>query len=67
MAIGAGGRGGGISPGDNMETFAGQTLIANYAMVAHRHMHETAPPANSWQSLYGDSLSRHRNPKQFRL
>ena len=40
MAIGAGGRGGGISPGDNMETFAGQTLIANYAMVAHRHMHE---------------------------
>ena len=39
MAIGAGGRGGGVSPGDNMETFAGQTLIANYAMVAHRHMH----------------------------
>ena len=39
MAIGAGGRGGGISPGDNMESFAGQTLIANYAMVAHRHMH----------------------------
>jgi acetyl-CoA C-acetyltransferase len=40
MAIGAGGRGGGINPGDNMETFAGQTLIANYAMVAHRHMHQ---------------------------
>jgi acetyl-CoA C-acetyltransferase len=39
MAIGAGGRGG-VSPGDNMESFAGQTLIANYAMVARRHMHE---------------------------
>lgn len=38
--IGAGGRGGGVTPGDNMETFAGQTLIANYAMVAHRHMYE---------------------------
>ena len=40
MAIGAGGRGGSVSPGDNMETFAGQTLIANYAMVAHRHMYD---------------------------
>tara|TARA_S200000501_G_scaffold66105_1_gene57261 strand:- start:4514 stop:5707 length:1194 start_codon:yes stop_codon:yes gene_type:complete len=40
LAIGAGGRGGGVSPGDNMETFAGQTLVANYAMVAQRHMHE---------------------------
>jgi acetyl-CoA C-acetyltransferase len=40
MAIGAGGRGGGVAPGDNMESFAGQTLIANYAMVARRHMHE---------------------------
>ena len=29
-----------MSPGDNMETFAGQTLVANYAMVAQRHMHE---------------------------
>jgi acetyl-CoA C-acetyltransferase len=40
MAIGAGGRGGGVAPGDNMESFAGQTLIANYAMVARRHMHD---------------------------
>ena len=40
MAIGVGGRGGGgAHPADNMDTFAGMTLIANYAMVAHRHMH----------------------------
>lgn len=40
-AIGVGGRGfGSTHPSDNMEVFAGQTLIANYAMVARRHMHE---------------------------
>lgn len=42
MAIGVGGRGGGMHPTDNMESFAGMTLIANYAMCAHRHMHEYA-------------------------
>jgi len=36
--IGAGGRGGGVHPADNMEVFTGMTLIANYAMVARRHM-----------------------------
>lgn len=40
-AIGVGGRGmGGITPADNMDLFAGQTLVANYAMAARRHMHE---------------------------
>lgn len=39
-AIGVGGRGGGVHPADNMDSFAGMTLVANYAMVAHRHMHE---------------------------
>ena len=39
-AIGVGGRGGGAHPADNMESFVGQTLIANYAMVARRHMHD---------------------------
>ena len=38
--IGAGGRAGGVHPADNMESFTGMTLIANYAMVAKRHMHE---------------------------
>jgi acetyl-CoA C-acetyltransferase len=38
--IGVGGRGGLGLPGDNMESFVGQTLVANYAMVARRHMYE---------------------------
>jgi acetyl-CoA C-acetyltransferase len=39
MAIGVGGRGfGGTNPADNMESFAGMTLVANYAMAARRHM-----------------------------
>ncbi len=39
--IGVGGRGGlGVQPGDNMESFVGMTLVANYAMVARRHMYE---------------------------
>ncbi len=38
--IGAGGRAGGVHPADNMEAFTGMTLIANYAMVARRHMFE---------------------------
>jgi acetyl-CoA C-acetyltransferase len=37
--IGVGGRhGAGLAPGDNMEVFTGMTLVANYAMVARRHM-----------------------------
>jgi len=40
QAIGVGGRGGGAHPADNMESFCGMTLVANYAMVARRHMHE---------------------------
>lgn len=40
QAIGTGGRGGSRHPTDNMESFAGSTLVANYAMVARRHMHD---------------------------
>lgn len=41
FAIGVGARGGAsMHPADNMDSFAGQTLVSNYAMVAHRHMHE---------------------------
>lgn len=41
MAIGVGGRSlGGMTAADNMEVFVGQTLVANYAMVAQRHMHQ---------------------------
>jgi len=38
LAIGAGGMSRGVSPAENMESPWGSTLIANYAMVAHRHM-----------------------------
>lgn len=38
--IGAGGRGLGAHPSENMESFSGMTLVANYAMVAARHMHQ---------------------------
>lgn len=38
--IGVGGRGGGRHPADNLDGFAGLTLVANYAMVANRHMHQ---------------------------
>ncbi|MAE95577.1 MAG: hypothetical protein CL910_13040 [Deltaproteobacteria bacterium] len=40
FAIGVGGRGGAGTPSDNMEGFSGSTLVANYAMVARRHMHQ---------------------------
>ncbi|MFK7913989.1 MAG: thiolase domain-containing protein [Pseudomonadales bacterium] len=40
QAIGTGARGGSRHPTDNMESFAGSTLVANYAMVARRHMHD---------------------------
>ena len=40
-AIGVGGRGGaGGNPADNMDPFCGMTLVANYAMVAQRHMYD---------------------------
>ncbi len=39
-AIGVGARGGSRHPTDNMESFAGMTLVANYAMAARRHMHD---------------------------
>ena len=39
--IGVGGRSFGAGhPADNMDPFAGTTLVAHYAMVAHRHMFE---------------------------
>lgn len=40
-AIGVGERiGVGMHPVENMDVFAGMTLVSNYAMAAHRHMHD---------------------------
>lgn len=38
--IGVGGRAAGRHPADNLDVFAGSTLVSNYALVAHRHMHQ---------------------------
>jgi acetyl-CoA C-acetyltransferase len=41
FAIGVGGHlGAGRTPVDNLEVWTGMTLVSNYAMVAHRHMHQ---------------------------
>ncbi len=40
IPIGTGGGGGGGTWSTNMESPYGSTLISNYAMVAHRHMHD---------------------------
>ena len=64
VAIGTGGRGGGASWQSNMEGSFGATLISNYAMVAHRHMHEYGTTS---EQLAGISVStrKHamRNPE----
>ncbi|MCZ6545747.1 MAG: thiolase domain-containing protein [Chloroflexi bacterium] len=64
VAIGTGGRGGGASWQSNMEGSYGATLISNYAMVTHRHMHEYGTTS---EQLAGISVStrKHamRNPE----
>lgn len=50
-AIGAGVRSGGPTPADNMEAPWGMTLIANYAMVAQRHMHQYGTTAEQLAEL----------------
>ncbi len=63
IAIGTGGRGAGGWQA-NMEVPYGSTLISNYAMVAHRHMHEYGTTS---EQLAGISVStrKHamRNPE----
>ncbi len=65
MAIGVGGRGGGgFHPADNMESFAGMTLIANYAMCAHRHMHDHGTTSEQLAEIsIATRLHAMRNPE----
>ncbi len=58
IAIGTGGRGGGGSWQQNMEVPYGSTLISNYAMVAHRHMHDYGTTS---EQLAGISVSTRRH------
>jgi len=63
-AIGVGGRGGGLHAVDNMESFSGMTLIANYAMVAHRHMHEYGTTSEQLAEIsIATRLHAMRNPQ----
>lgn len=63
--IGVGGRGGlGVLPGDNMEAFVGQTLVANYAMVARRHMHQYGTTSEQLAEIsVATRLHAMRNPE----
>ena len=63
--IGVGGRGGlGVQPGDNMESFVGMTLVANYAMVARRHMHEYGTTSEQLAEIsVATRLHAMRNPQ----
>ena len=64
-AIGVGGRGGAsMHPAENMDAFAGMTLIANYAMVAHRHMHNYATTSEQLAEIsIATRLHAMRNPE----
>lgn len=63
--IGVGGRGGmGVLPGDNLESFVGQTLVANYAMVARRHMYEYGTSSEQLAEIsVATRLHAMRNPQ----
>lgn len=65
MAIGVGGRGGpSMEPAGNMESFAGMTLVANYAMVAHRHMHQYGTTSEQLAEIsVATRLHAMRNPE----
>ncbi len=63
-AIGVGGRGGGAHPADNMDSFAGMTLVGNYAMVAHRHMHNYGTTSEQLAEIsVATRLHAMRNPE----
>ena len=64
QAIGVGGHSGGAHPADNMDMFAGMTLIANYAMVAQRHMHEYGTTSEQLAEIsVATRLHAMRNPE----
>jgi acetyl-CoA C-acetyltransferase len=65
MAIGVGGRGGyGTHPADNMDVFAGMTLVSNYAMVARRHMHQYGTTSEQLAEIpVATRLHAMRNPQ----
>ena len=67
-AIGVGGRGGAsMYPAENMDAYAGMTLIANYAMVAHRHMHQYGTTSEQLAEIsVATRMHAMRNPEAVR-
>ncbi len=65
MAIGVGGRGGfATNPAENMDAFAGMTLVSNYAMVARRHMHQYGTTSEQLAEIsVATRLHAMRNPE----
>jgi acetyl-CoA C-acetyltransferase len=65
MAIGTGGRGGfATHPAENMDVFAGMTLVSNYAMVARRHMHQYGTTSEQLAEIgIATRLHAMRNPE----
>ncbi|MBL4865029.1 MAG: thiolase domain-containing protein [Pseudomonadales bacterium] len=65
--IGVGGQGlhgGAVQPADNMESFAGSTLVANYAMVAQRHCNQYGTTAEQLAEIsVATRLHAMRNPE----
>ncbi len=68
FAIGVGARGGAsMHPADNMDGFAGQTLVSNYAMVAHRHMHQYGTTSEQLAEIsIATRMHAMRNPEAVR-
>ncbi|MEZ5557533.1 MAG: hypothetical protein R3E86_03200 [Pseudomonadales bacterium] len=66
--IGAGGRGGaGTSATDNLESFSGMTLVANYAMAARRHMYEYGTTSEQLAEIaVATRMHAMRNPEAVR-
>ena len=64
-AIGVGGRGGGsMHPAENMDAFAGMTLVSNYAMVARRHMFQYGTTSEQLAEIsVATRLHAMRNPE----
>jgi acetyl-CoA C-acetyltransferase len=64
IGVGAFGARGVPGPSDNMEGFAGATLVANYAMVARRHMHEYGTTSEQLAEIpVATRLHAMRNPE----
>jgi acetyl-CoA C-acetyltransferase len=68
FAIGTSGRGGfSAHPAENMDAFAGMTLVSNYAMVARRHMHQYGTTSEQLAEIgVATRLHGMRNPEAVR-